>query len=431
MRLIIGHEHLDFDALASMVGARLMAGGGRLVKGHHMQTSVREYLSLHKDTFDLTSCAEFDEPTDVEEVIVVDMRNRGKLKPFLPLIEAAERVDIYDHHPATEDDIEGDNSVVEPVGACATLLTEAIQRNEVEPSPIEATLLAVGIYADTGSLSYDSTTPRDLDAAGWLLQHGARLPVVNRYLGQQFTEQQKLILPKLLESLETIDVGGLEVLIAPVCHPSYAKDIAAVVEHSLQLVGADTLIGLFHFEEDNKVQVIGRSRTRAVAIDEIFRELGGGGHPAAAAASLKNTDLESATKKLRQEIRNLDVSPERVADLMTSSVHALSREQSLSEAEQRLDDWDITGAPVVDSEGQLEGVLSIRDIRKAKKQDSMHVPVSGFMSQSVVTTTPETPIERSLREMTTRDVGRLPVVHEGQLVGIISRTDMLNRIYHS
>jgi len=67
------------------------------------------------------------------------------------------------------------------VGATTTLLVERIADQGVVVSPIEATLFMLGIYEDTGALSYGTTTPRDLRAAAWLLEHSANMLVVNNF----------------------------------------------------------------------------------------------------------------------------------------------------------------------------------------------------------------------------------------------------------
>ena len=85
------------------------------------------------------------------------------------------KIHIYDHHPFTKGDIRGEVEKIEQVGATATIFTEILKNRRLHPRPMEATILALGIYEETGSTLFPSTTERDLLAAAYLLKRGANL----------------------------------------------------------------------------------------------------------------------------------------------------------------------------------------------------------------------------------------------------------------
>ena len=60
-------------------------------------------------------------------------------------------------------------------GSTATILTEIFRRREIPVSADEATLLLLGFYEDTGSLTYANTGPREFRAAAWLVERGGDL----------------------------------------------------------------------------------------------------------------------------------------------------------------------------------------------------------------------------------------------------------------
>ena len=73
----------------------------------------------------------------------------------------------------------------------------------------EATLLLLGIYEDTGSLTYDTTTARDAQAAAWLLEQGAQLNVVRRFLNIPLTPEQQRVLQNFQMAETAKSTGNL------------------------------------------------------------------------------------------------------------------------------------------------------------------------------------------------------------------------------
>ncbi len=91
---------------------------------------------------------------------------------------------LFDHHgdDALPDWVSEENAVVSTDGALTTTLVGIVAERELAPTPLEATVFALGIHEDTGSLTYATTTQRDVDALSWCLRHGARQDLVNEYL---------------------------------------------------------------------------------------------------------------------------------------------------------------------------------------------------------------------------------------------------------
>ena len=90
------------------------------------------------------------------------------------MLAYAKRITVVDHHVESNTDIpEAEDYVVDNVGSVTTLIVEKLRKERVDVTPPEATLLALGIHADTGSLCFDSTTPRDATALAWAMRNGA------------------------------------------------------------------------------------------------------------------------------------------------------------------------------------------------------------------------------------------------------------------
>ena len=92
------------------------------------------------------------------------------------------RVLIIDHHQPRENLPAHWIAQRGDTGATTTLLVEALRERDGALSTVQATLLLLGIYEDTGSLTYTRTSSRDLRAAAFLLDLGANLGIVSDFL---------------------------------------------------------------------------------------------------------------------------------------------------------------------------------------------------------------------------------------------------------
>jgi len=83
---------------------------------------------------------------------------------------------------------------------------------------------------------------------------------------------------------------------------------------------------------------------------------------------------------------------------------------------------------VVDDE-RLVGVISRRDFKKIKKSSQLKSPVKAFMSTKNITIEPDRSPMEAARMMVKHDIGRLPVVKDGRIIGIMSRSDAMIYFY--
>lgn len=428
-RVVITHHNADLDALASLLAAAKLLDATPL-RGRSISPYVQRFLALHKDHFPLTWYHEVD-PEEVQTVIVVDVRDRRRLSEYEPLLERASEIIVFDHHPMSEHDLSPNSEQVEPVGACVTLLCERLAAERTEVSEAEATVMLLGLYADTGRLSFSNTSPRDVDVAAWLLRQGANLSVVNRYLQEEFSQEQQRLMVALLESCREHSVDAVEVAIAGARAEKFVHGAAAVVQRVMQMGGHDAIVGVIEFEGGKRVQAIGRAQVPYVDMGQVLAEVGtGGGHAAAAACTIKKSSLEAVVAQVEQVLARAELRPTRVRDMMSSPVLTVEHDQSLESVAALLARQRIRGAPVM-REGRLCGMISARDLDRARKQEAdLSLPVSAMMSHEVVTIAADEPLEDALEEMTRADIGRLPVLDaQGALIGLLSRTDLLARLY--
>ena len=430
--LIVAHENLDFDALASMVAAQKLYPGAVIGLGRRLSASVREFWSLHKERFRAEHLDRLDLGA-VERLVVVDVRDAKRLVHVAPVLErvragAPIEVVVFDHHPASGDDLVSHVEVVEPVGAATTLLVERIRARGLEIDRVEATLFALGIYMDTGALTFARTTPRDAEAVAWLLDRGASLAMINRYLEVTFSEAQRAVLADVLAHPRVERVGGLSVGLATVHVEARVEGLAELTSEACRLLALDALFLIAAVRAKAKVDVVGRSRSGLVDVGAAMRAVGGGGHAGAGAATVRTGDLEALRATLLASLEAARKERPTVGDVMSSPVRTVRPDLSLRELGERLDAWSHGGVPVV-RDGRLVGVVSRRDVERARAGSGVHLPVASHMSAELETTTLETPLEDALAHMVRADVGRLPVLREGKLIGIVSRSDLLRVLY--
>ncbi len=124
------------------------------------------------------------------------------------------------------------------------------------------------------------------------------------------------------------------------------------------------------------------------------------------------------------------------ADLMTANPRTILDTASVAEAIEVLEELDVRHLPVVDSEGNLVGMLSDRDLRPlATEQDEeglvrrMRTPVVDLMTGGVVSVVFDTDVREIIELMLDHRIGAVPVVDgEGQIVGIVSYVDILRTL---
>ena len=332
------------------------------------------------------------------------------------------RIHIIDHHPRPANlppnvEFEGDL-----VGATSTLLVERLRALGMTLPPLEASLLLLGIYEDTGSLTYEGTTPRDLEAARWLLELGGKLDIVQRFLRAPLSAEQQTLFERLINESEVVRIQERSILMATLRLDHFVEELSALAQRLTDLFEPDACFLLAEHAGD--VQVIARSATDAVDVGAIARQLHGGGHAKAAAALVENTPLQEVRVRIEDLLR-VSVQPAvNVAQVMSHGVHTLSPNLTIAEASARMRRYGHEGFPVVEG-GRLVGILTRTEIDRALHHDLGAAPVRAYMRTGAVSVTPSDPISRVQQIMMDYALGQVPVVAEGRVLGIVTRTDLI------
>jgi tRNA nucleotidyltransferase (CCA-adding enzyme) len=424
--VIATHGNTDFDAFAAMLAARRLYPNAVVCIAGSLNRNVREFYRLHADELDVIEASRL-ELDAIRRLIVVETLHAGRLGELEPVAHdpAVEKV-VFDHHAGVDlpDWIAPESAVLSDDGALTTTLVGVLAEREIAVTPLEATVFALGIHEDTGSLTYASATQRDADGLAWCLRHGARQAEIATYLHTPLAEGERELLSTLLAALESRIVAGVEVLIGAVSWPEHVDGISNLAHKIVDLTDCKGLVLLVAMED--RVFCVARSRTPELDAAEVARILGGGGHAQAASAIFRGP-LEEARRRLIEGFDSAIREPLLARETMSRPARSVSPDAPVSEAMVVCQRYGQSGILVVE-DGRLAGAASREDLDKAISHGLGHAPVKGIMSSRVVTCDPETPLGELQRLVGLSPDGRVAVLEDGQVVGVVTRSDLLRAL---
>lgn len=423
--VITTHLNADFDAMASMVAAKKLYPEALMVFPGSQERSLRDFF-IRSSFYFMDFARVRQVPTEeIKRLILVDTRQASRIGKFAEAAASPEvDIHIYDHHPDSPDDVHGSLEVVEPLGSTTAILTRILKDRGIPLTPPEATIMALGIFEDTGSFTFSSTTPEDFEAASYLLRQGADLNVVSEILTRDLDAMQVALLNDLLEHSSSFHVDGVEVVIACTTSREYVPDFAVVAHRLMDMENLQVLFALAQMED--RVYVVARSRLPEVDVAEILGELGGGGHPYAASAAIKDTPLAQVEERLRQLLQTRVHPQRRARDIMSFPVKWISPDVTLERAELLMNRYSINAMPVL-TQGRLAGLISRQTVEKGIYHGLKGHPVKEYMTTEVVFVGPEATLAEIRERLVINKQRLLPVVQEdGEVVGVVSRTDLLH-----
>ncbi len=422
--VITTHVNADFDALSSMLAASKLYPDATLVFPGSQEKSLRDFF-LHSTSylFDFTKIKQID-LDQIKRLILVDTRQKSRIGKFAQLAgKEGVEIHIYDHHPDSSDDIKGDVEMVEKLGSATALLTRLIREREIAISPDEATIMCLGIHEDTGSFTFSSTTSQDYEAAAWLTRKGANHNIISDMITRELTAEQVWLLNDLTRAATTRVINGVEIVISKVIRDEYIGDFAVLVHKFMEMENLDVVFAMAQMED--RIYLVARSRIEEVNAAEIALALGGGGHPQAASATIKNKTLIQVERALQALLKSR-ISPARQAKhMMSSPVIHISSRASVKEASNLLTRFNINVLLVID-DGVLQGYVTRQIVEKAIFLGLGDLKIKEYMHIEYATVAPDTPLKQVQEFIIKNRLRVIPVVEDGEVRGVITRTDLLN-----
>ncbi|MBI5136256.1 MAG: CBS domain-containing protein [Nitrospirae bacterium] len=421
--LITTHPSADFDGVAAMVAARHLYPGALLAFSGSAEGAVRRFLAEHVPLTVLNPKQV--DMAGIDRVVLCDGHGADRAGHFEELARRGP-LHVFDHHPVEPGAPAPEWSLIARVGATTTLLVERLKALTIAPAPWEATLMAVGVYEETGSLTYASTTVRDVEAVAWLLDHGADLAVLRRYLSTELNVEQLALLDALAHQLEVRYLDGFKVGVAIAYAERFVPEVAGVASRLLAMEPMDALVTLIAM--DDKLLLVARGSRQEIPLGRVAAAFGGGGHPTAASAMVRDRTPVEAAEEVWAALDAAIVPLRRARDLMTPRPVTIGKDATLTDAEALLTRYGVNTLPVMDGQ-RLAGIVSREAVQKALFHGMGGMAVTEVMEADAYVVTPDTPLREMQDHMITRNLRFAPVLGDAGLVGCITRTDLLRAMH--
>jgi tRNA nucleotidyltransferase (CCA-adding enzyme) len=423
--VIVGHTNMDLDCFGSIALARHLFPGYMAIQSRQVHPTARPLVTMYRDHLGLHPSKDLKKQS-VGHLVVLDTRSRGRVKEYLDLMDGEpEAIDVYDHHPSDSRDIPGATFHDTTLASNTTFLCSLLMEKGIRITPDDATIALTGVFADSGNFTHGNVSEDDFRVAAYLMASGASIQLVKTFLSPLRERVQITMFHEVMNDLVHREIRGHSVLLSYTDLNEPSQGLSAVVEKIFDVEDADAYFAVFNFKHNESVLIISRNQKDAIELDEVMAVFGGGGHKKAASATIKDAKGMEVYEKLL-ELLESSLRPAMTAgDLMTRDVTTMSPDTSLLDAAIFLEEINHTGCPVVDESGKLVGLFTLRDIMKGRKAGQMHAPVKGFMTRKIISTGPDTTVREMEDILLTNNIGHLPILENGSLLGIITRTDYL------
>ena len=438
--VITTHQNADFDALGATVGAALLYPDARIVFGGSLNPNVRDFVSLHGESLPIMSLRLIDQ-SKIRRLVIVDTADPQRIGDLRQLCDrpGVETV-VFDHHetenPERPPFVKGENWVLSADGAQSTSMLHILRERDVEISRLEATVFALGIHEDTGSLTYPRTTIRDAEMLALSMRLGASQALIERYLHSALTKEQREVFMRLVDAVRVERVRGLDIHVVTLDVPTYVDGLSVIAHKLMELVNAEVLIQAVGME--NRVFVTARSRAGAVDVGALLRVVDGGGHAQAASAVTRDKTPDEVVRTLVASLSDTSLGVPSAGEIMSRPVRLIDAETAVTEALVTAQQYGHSGI-CVRQDGRVVGIVARRDLDKAIRHGLGHAPVKGVMTRNITFARASTGVDELRRIMVEDNIGRVPVVVDqaydeatatgsaavGDVVGIVTRTDVL------
>lgn len=357
MDLILTHEQTDLDGLASMLGAHILRPEAIALLPRQINRNGKAFLRRYANDLPFSDYQALPHKP-IESVFLVDTQSLVTLRGM----NEQTKVTVLDHHPRKVQ-IHPDWQVeLHLTGACTTILVEKLRELNPTLTPIEATLMLLGIYEDTGSLTYSCTTARDARAVAFLLEQGADLNIASIYLNPPLSNAQQQLYDRLLQDLVQLDIEGYSILVAKAIATDLSDEISTVAHKMREFLTPDGLVLLVSTRQG--IRLVARSTTDNVDVAQLAVRFGGGGHKRASSALIREAQLSEVARRVIETIPEIVTPSIKVKQMMSKNPLTLSPDISAAEAAELMKRYGFEGYPVVENK-QLVGLLTRRNVDRA------------------------------------------------------------------
>jgi tRNA nucleotidyltransferase (CCA-adding enzyme) len=425
--LIATHTNTDFDGFAAMVAVHKLYPEAHLCLGGAVNRNVREFQALYADRLPVV------DPVDVEHdsvrrLIMVDTVHPTRLGDLAELCGTpGVQVLAFDHHASAAElpsCIAPQNLVTSHDGSLVTLLVHLIAERGIPISAFEATVFALGIHEDTGSLAFSTTTVRDAQALALCMHQGADTALLEKWLTDVLSPAQRQTLAAALQTARELPIEEATVLLAALHQQVYVEGVSVVAHRIMELTGCDACFLLVAMED--RIFATGRSRGGRLDVARVLAAVGGGGHRAAASAVIREQSLDDVADAIARAVPAAVAPVRRARDVLTPGFPVVDLLVSIEETA-ILCHRDGLGGVVVADGDLLVGHVALSDLERAAAHGLGHAPVKAVMTSRLAVVEPSTPLER-VAELIAQDGVGWALVAEDADAGPVRRARVLGAV---
>jgi tRNA nucleotidyltransferase (CCA-adding enzyme) len=428
VKIITTHLSADFDAFAAAVCAVRLYPGYQVLFPGSQEAAVRRFLEDTGFPFPELKLRPARRET-LEHAVVTDTRNPARLGEVWDLIQRDRcPITVIDHHTTEEDMLGADEIVSRPVGATCTIVAELMGERNLPPTPEEASLLLMGIYEDTGGLSYRETSPADLRTVAWLLEQGGSLEWVRRWVIKALQPDQLELLNEIVEASEEVLINDTPVALSMVEVDRYHEEAAFVVHRWIETF--EYPVGIAMLVRPPHVNLIFRSRISGLHAGRIAQQFGGGGHPTAASARVSGRMPVELREQLIKVLEDEMPPASTAIDIAVRRIFSVDKSTTVADTKERINELRVNALPVRDPDTDaLVGKVTRQILDRGLSHGMADRPVESVMQPDLLMVEAHEPLT-SLRDRFLERSYRFAVVTEnGEPAGIITRMELFRRLF--
>ncbi|TYB95668.1 MAG: CBS domain-containing protein [Kosmotoga sp.] len=422
MKIITTHTDPDFDAFSSAVAAQRIYPDHEIIISGHLSRQLTDFLGAYFPSLSYHLLKKI-ELKSIESLIVVDCSEKDRI-PEEIIEKLKGKLFFYDHHGIQMNT----KGVFKERGSCTTLMCEELKKNKINITPTEASFFATSIFRETKNFTLMTTTHKDLEITSWLLRNNASLEIISNYIENELTYNQQEILETIISNVENFKLNGVNVGISLIKVENFPPNIVEMAENAWKQLKYDNLV--LAFSKVKKMIIIARYKREDINFKDVFKDASVSIHPYITIAHIEVDEPESYIEQVKKRIKKNAFEFVTAEDIMSAPVRTVLSKMPVHEASKIMENTGHSGLPVI-KDNKVVGVITLKDVQKAMKHELKEKKVEELMNTKLVTVKKSDSVNKALLKMVENDVGRVLVLDEGILSGIITRTDIMRSSFIS
>lgn len=303
--IITAHKNLDLDALGSMLGFYYIAKSFNkdtmlLIEESNYEAGVSKIMDILKNDdlgIKITDSNNIENKVNNTTLLVVLDTHIETMLQCPRLVQRIKNIMVFDHHVVDDSLIKNEFQYInEKMSSVSELVAKIIKKMKIQIPDLVATTMLAGMFVDTNSFLY-KTSFQTHQIAAYLLKQHASIEGVQYVLKEDFEKYE--IRQRIIKTSEWITQKYV-IAISDSSHLIRSEDLAKISNELLLFNGVEAsfTIGVI----DGKVCVSARSLGK-VDVEQLMKQLGGGGHKSDAGVQLVGTTIEEVKKKIMASIQ--------------------------------------------------------------------------------------------------------------------------------